>query len=93
MKLILYKNKQNLGVLQESILGPLLFLVYVNDILPATIPSSLFLFADDSEYVRSIKCSEDCSLFQNDLDILTELSQHWKLKFDVPKCVHMKLVL
>ena len=75
--------------LHGSILGPLLFLVYVNDIFSTTIPS-LFLFADDSQCFSSIKCSEDCSLFQNDLDTLTQWSQYWKLKFDVPKCVYVK---
>ena len=50
----------------------------------------VLLFADDSQYFRSIKCSEGGSLFQNNLDTLTDWSQHWKLKFNILKCVHIK---
>ena len=47
------------GVPQCSILGPLLFLVYVNAIFTAVSPSCLFLFADDTHYFRLIDCFSD----------------------------------
>ena len=55
------------GAPQGSILWPLLFTIYVND-LPQSISSSIFMFADDTKLIRSIKSIADHILLQADLD-------------------------
>ena len=57
------------GVPQESILGPLLFTIYVND-LPQSISSSIFMFADNTKLIRSIQSIADHILLQADIDCL-----------------------
>ena len=54
------------GVLQGTVLGPLVFLVYIND-LPDCVTSSCSLFADDCLLYRSIQSAVDCSILQDDL--------------------------
>ena len=73
------------GVLQGSILGPLLFLVYVNDLL-LVIQNRIALFADDSKCSSVIESLQDCESLQKDLESLHGWSDNWHLKFNTSKC-------
>ena len=74
------------GVPQGTVLGPLLFLIYINDIASG-VSSSIRLFADDCILYRTIKCEADSIILQRDLDILSQWSTLWQMKFNVSKCV------
>ena len=74
------------GVPQGSILSPLLFLVYVND-LPSQVPhSDLYLFADDTKCLKPISRPQDSLQLQQDLNNLSAWSADWKLSFNQLKC-------
>lgn len=74
------------GVPQGSILGPLLFLFYINDMPSVAQHSSLALFADDSKCYKTIKNISDCKLLQTDIDALYAWSKKWDLNFHPSKC-------
>ena len=74
------------GVPQGRILGPLLFLIYINDLPSWTTYVNLFLFADDTKCLKSITTPIDTTLLQSDLDSLSEWSLEWKLSFNELKC-------
>ena len=78
------------GVPQGSVLGPLLFLIYIND-LEEGIKSLLLKFADDTKIFREIKTSEDIHLLQEDLNILVKWSKDWQMTFNVDKCKKMHI--
>ena len=73
------------GVPQGTVLGPLLFLLYVND-LPLCISSSIRLFADDCLLYRTINDSNDSLSLQNDLNALSKWERDWQMTFNVGKC-------
>ena len=80
------------GVPQGSVLGPVLFLLYINDII-TDVDSKINLFADDCALYREIKSAEDASALQNDLDRLYRWSCDWDMDFNVTKCFSMSVTL
>ena len=75
---------------QGSILGPILFLLYVNDI-PSIVFSTAKMFADDTKLYCSIITQEDCANLQSDLNRLSIWSNDWLLKFSESKCVVLRI--
>ena len=73
------------GVPQGSVLGPILFLIFINDLLD-NISSHGKLFADDSKIYRQVKSREDANILQEDLLKLQEWSRKWLLQFNEGKC-------
>ena len=73
------------GVPQGTVLGPLLFLVHIND-LPANVTSKVRLFADDCLLYRKIKSSKDQEDLQEDLNKLEVWALNWGMKFNAKKC-------
>ena len=78
------------GVPQGSVLGPILFIIYIND-LSEEIQSSLWTFADDTKIYRPILTIEDQNILQNNLDIFTQWNKTWQGFLNSSKCKHLSL--
>ena len=77
------------GVPQGSVLGLLLFILYVNDI-PNLIESNVKMFADDTKIYSVIKSFDDSLKLQHDIDRFMQWSSTWLLRFNAAKCKVMQ---
>ena len=73
------------GIPQGSVLGPILFIIFIND-LPDVVDTCVKIFADDTKIFNHIRTQSDCEKLQRDLDNLSEWSDKWQLRFNVSKC-------
>ena len=73
------------GVPQGSVLGPILFVAFIND-FPAALQTNCKLFADDSKLYGKALCDKDKQLLQDDLDTCNEWARVWKMQFHPKKC-------
>jgi len=78
------------GIPQGSVLGPLLFILFVND-MPETVQSHIQMFADDTKIFREVNNPAESLLLQTDIEILEKWSSTWQLKFNAEKCKVMHL--
>ena len=78
------------GVPQGHVLGPILFLIYINDLPDEAINSTIPLFADDCILYRSIKTERDYTLLQTDLNSIAQWELTWQMKFNIDKCYTMQ---
>ena len=73
------------GVPQGSVLGPILFLVCIND-LPDKVTSQELLFADDTAMYLTMEGAKNSSVLQQDLDRLSVWESDWDMEFNPSKC-------
>jgi hypothetical protein len=73
------------GVPQGTVLGPVLFLIFIND-LPDNLNNKARLFADDCVLYTEIHSASDCQLLQADLHTLQQWEDQWQMSFNASKC-------
>ena len=73
------------GVPQGSVFGPILFLIYIND-LPDTITTKVRLFADDTALYLTIEGEKDSATLHHDLGKLSVWERQWDMEFNPSKC-------
>ena len=78
------------GVPQGTVLAPLLFLIYIND-LPLHVSNKVRLYTDDVILYSNIHSIEDCRSLQNDLNSLMEWSHKWQMHFNPRKCEFLRI--
>lgn len=76
------------GIPQGTVLGPTLFLIYINDI--ADITSTIRIFANDCVIYKPILCQQDYEQVKRDLNTLVNWSDSSQIEFNIKKCAIMQ---
>ncbi|MCL4133242.1 UNVERIFIED_CONTAM: hypothetical protein GTU68_050983 [Idotea baltica] len=77
---------------QGRVLGPFLFVLYINDLPDSVLKNShTYLFADDTKIFKGIFSEQDCKDLQDDISEIYKWSEKWLLKFHPHKCKNMRL--
>ena len=75
------------GIPQGSVLGPVLFIIYINNLVECcSSGSDIFLFADDAKLFSYIKTEEDSEQLQKDPDKFKKWIDTWLLSLNIGKC-------
>ena len=74
------------GIPQGSVLGPILFVIYINDLPDVVKHSETYLFADDTKLFKQINSIQLNIELQEDLEALQSWSDRWLLRFHPDKC-------
>ena len=75
------------GIPQGSVLGPVLFIIYINDLVEyCEVDSSIFLYADDAKLYRFITCEQERMALQKDLHAIVDGINKYMLKLNEQKC-------
>jgi len=73
------------GVPQGSVLGPLLFLIYINDIGDC-IKEFVYIFADDTKVMGPVSTDAEAKHLQETINQLNEWAERWQMEFNADKC-------
>ena len=80
------KLKVTSGVPQGSVLGPTLFIYFINDLPNVVHNTSIKIFADDTKTYKNIKSKNDVNQLQNAINEMFAWTEKWLLKFNKDKC-------
>ena len=73
-------------------MGPLLFVLYINDLSDnLRNKSDIYMYADDTKIYKRVKTESDVKKLQEDIEDMYEWSKKWLLKFHPKKCKYMRI--
>ena len=78
------------GVPQGSILGPVLFVIFIYD-MPEITHSGIQIFADDAKIFKQVNKPEEAQELQEDINSLVEWAERWQMVFNIGKCEVMHI--
>jgi hypothetical protein len=79
------------GIPQGSVLGPVLFVIYINTMVEQDFKSDLYMYADDTKIFKEVRNQSDTGDLQQDINKLYEWTHKSLLRFHPEKCVVMRL--